>query len=256
VGSLTEDAMAALRRLRAVLPEADILVVGATALARHIPFDYRTSDDLDLVLGVTLEGFREAASELADWQRSEGPAEHRFHTDRGLQLDLVPAGNELRAQGFVPWGDGFEMNLLGFDLAFAHAERVTLEAGLEVLFPPPAVIALLKISAWTDRPERGKDLLDLDRLMQDYLEHQEDRRWDELAALEADYEAQSPFALGLDLGRLVEDADRALVESFLANPPGRLGPDDAAWRIGDRPEKEAARLAAFRRGFDRGLAER
>ena len=141
MGELSDDAMAALRRLRSVLPEADILVVGATALARHIPFDYRTSDDLDLVLGVDLDGFRQAADELADWHRTEGAAEHRFHTDRGLQLDLVPAGEELRARGFVPWAEGFEMNLLGFDLAFAHAERVTLEAGLDVLFPPPAVIA-------------------------------------------------------------------------------------------------------------------
>ena len=175
---------------------------------------------------------------------------------RRLQVDMVPAGEGLREQGFVSWREGFRMSLSGFDLAFAHAERVTLEPGLEVLFPPPPVIALLKISAWADRPERQKDLQDLDELMQSYLETNEDRRWGELAELEPSYDAQPPFALGLDLGRLVGAADRRLVERFLADPPARLGPDDASWRFGDRAEQEKARLAAFRAGFEHALAEK
>ena len=89
--------------------------------------------------------------------------------------------------------------------------------------------------------------------MRDYLERDEDRRWDELAALEATYEAQAPFALGLDLGRLVDDRHRELVERFLANPPARLGPADPRWRLGEREEEEQSRLRAFQRGFEQGL---
>jgi predicted nucleotidyltransferase len=91
--------------------------------------------------------------------------------------------------------------------------------------------------------------------MQSYLEANEDRRWEELVNMESDYDAQPPFALGLDLGRLVGAEHRQLVESFLSKPPPRLGPTDAFWRVGDA-EQEAARLAAFRRGFEYGLADR
>ena len=121
---------------------------------------HRKTDDLDLVVAVPLEDFPGPMKSLPGW-RSHPKKEHCFFSPDGQQVDLVPAGAALVAQGYVEWPSGARMSLAGFDLAFAHATR-ELAGSTAVLVPPAPVIALLKMRAWLDRPHiREKDLADM-----------------------------------------------------------------------------------------------
>jgi len=53
VSQLTAAQLDALRTLRAAYPDAEIAIIGATALAFHIDMTWRTSVDLDLVIAVS-----------------------------------------------------------------------------------------------------------------------------------------------------------------------------------------------------------
>jgi predicted nucleotidyltransferase len=244
---LPPEVASALRQVREVLPSEVILVVGATALRRHLCFDYRHSHDLDLAISLSISDFPGPLTSIAGWIHAGERAPHRFRTERGLQLDILPT----KAAGDVlTWPDGFEMSLVGFDLAFEFAEPVSLEPDLEVLFPTAPTILLLKMSSWQDRPhDRQKDLVDICKLFERYLSDDDERHWsDALLASGVDHELHSAYALGLDLRRITRPSHRRLVQRFLAASPEYHLP------LSLDPEAEEARarrfLESFRAGFD------
>ena len=213
---------------------------------------HRKTDDLDLVVAVPLEDFPGPMKSLPGW-RSHPKKEHCFFSPDGQQVDLVPAGAALVAQGYVEWPSGARMSLAGFDLAFAHATR-ELAGSTAVLVPPAPVIALLKMRAWLDRPHiREKDLADIAHLLVLYVSDDDVRHFEEeyVVDLGLEFEAVSPFLLGHDLGRIMADEHAVHVEEFVRKvSPEKLaafGPPSLS--SADHAERA---IDVFRRGLDAG----
>lgn len=154
------------------------------------------------------------------------------------------------------------LNLVGFRLAFADATPVEVAPGFAVRFASLRSIVPLKMAAYLDRPwERGSDLADIAHILRELLEPDADERWsEEIVNLELHFEDASPFTLGKQLGPLVDEAERRLVQSFLAaieDPADRFSTlqrmaksAPASWKD---PDQLRLRLAAFRRGFESSL---
>ena len=110
------------------------------------------------------------------------------------------------------------MSLAGFDHVFQDASPQDIGHGLMYKVIPPSVLALLKIAAYLDNPQRrAKDLIDLRGLMRQY-ERDTDRIFSD-AVFQADLpdiEVAGAFLLGLDLRSIATSADASLVESFVA----------------------------------------
>ncbi len=207
-----------LARLRARHPDVDLVVIGAAALAHHVPLS-RTTADVDLAFVVTpadlvtlLEGM--------GWQR-DPRLEHRWSGPDAFVADALPATPELVAAGGIAFEDGGRvMSLVGYDLVFEHAAAVELpgtDQSIRVASFPTLVI--LKMAAWLDRPaERRRDLGDLVRSFRERLAVDDERRWGDEHAVGAsglDFDAQSPFFVGLEVAEIALERHRALVDRFV-----------------------------------------
>lgn len=242
---LTAPQAAALAAIRAAFPDSDVVLIGALALGHHIPMEHRTTDDLDLAVAMPMEGF---PGPLERWERHR-KMQHRFFSDEGQMVDVLPAGRELIEQGFVEWPDGEQMSLVGLDLAFAHHTRE--EAGdTTVLVPTAPVMAFLKMRAWLDRPEiRQKDLGDFAYLLVGYVGDDDDRRFeDEIFDLGLDFEDISPFLLGSDLRQIMSSQHRSHAMEFMhrVTPEKLAAHGPSSWRDADDAERA---LAQFRNGL-------
>lgn len=107
--------------------------------------------------------------------------------------------------------------------------------------------------AFLDRPDREDDLTDIAQVIERYLGPTDDRRW----TLPADFDNASAFALGMDVGVLVNEPERDVVTRFLTAAKDendrthalliRNGP----WLWREHPEALFDRLAAFEKGMRR-----
>jgi hypothetical protein len=123
---------------------------------------------------------------------------------------VVPATREDILAGELALEPGVVMSVVGFDLAFSETDSVRIREDLAIPVARLPVVALLKIVAWFDRPhERGKDLADLVFMFDNALPADHDARWDSahpVAAANLEYDDQSAFYLGWELGRIAHPA--------------------------------------------------
>jgi len=233
-------------------------VIGASALAYQLPSYRRETNDLDLVVAISVEDSGRLG-ELPGWQPLPRAGEQAWQSPEGVRIDIVPASRGLLAQGVLRWPrSGMEMSLVGLRLAFEASRPLDVGEGLSVRLASIPAVAVLKVIAYLDRPEgRTKDLEDLGFLLEHHLDDQ-DRRFDLIGAVPGlDYENTSAFALGLDAGQLVNPDERALVDRFIATAKAedsrtraqllRLGPPP--WRADE--DCLPSRLLAFEQGFSR-----
>jgi predicted nucleotidyltransferase len=164
-----------------------------------------------------------------------GEAAHRllFGMDAGAYpLDLVPFAGVAR-NGEIAWppdGD-FVMNIAGYADAHASALAVAITPGFTVKIVSLPAMVILKVLAWTDRPERDKHASDVLLLLRHYHEAgQFDRLYDDgadlLAAFDYDIELAGAALLGRDAQRdvapgtckQVHDAltDERQIDKFIA----------------------------------------
>ncbi|MFO0680502.1 MAG: nucleotidyl transferase AbiEii/AbiGii toxin family protein [Sandaracinus sp.] len=182
--------------------------MGAAALGHHIPLS-RVTRDVDLALVVAPQEISGLLSSLG-WRRDERLT-HRWYGAAGFRADVLPATPELVTTGSVQLDRGEKvMSLVGFDLALAHAATIVLDgtdADVKVASLPSLV--LLKIVAWHDRPsERTKDLGDIALALINALSEDDDRRWDRddpIGASGVQFDEQSPYFVGLELGRIASE---------------------------------------------------
>ena len=98
------------------------------------------------------------------------------------------------------------MSVLGFEEAFESCNRETLPGGTEIRIVTPALLAVMKIVAFSERGEQfPRDLQDLWFILERYAlpPKQENRVFDELASMFPDdtyYEHLGPLLLGWDIG--------------------------------------------------------
>jgi hypothetical protein len=152
--SLVESQLAALREIEQLWPEANAVVIGATALGFYFDMTWRYTADVDFVVALTVDELP-ALANRPGWSRHP-KREYEFTSPDGAKVDLIPAGLPLMQAGKLQWRNGDVMSLAGMDLAFRHAVRH--EGG--VFVAPPPVVAILKMVAFADRPtERERDLV-------------------------------------------------------------------------------------------------
>lgn len=251
--TLTSTQVSSLRELEKALGGRGIVVIGATALGFYYDMSWRKTVDVDLIVAAELDEFPCGIDKIDGWTRHPTRA-HEFRSALGVKLDIVPAGPKLLASGILRWPSGYEMSLLGFDLAFDHAAEHPTADGYPVRVAPPPVIAILKMAAYLDRPaERVRDLVDLGFLLDSYIDDEEERRFDEGAAA-GEYDLVSAYLLGVDAERICGPRHHDLVDKFLAAIGGpeemghaemlHAGPD--RWRT--EPDALARRIRGFRAG--------
>jgi predicted nucleotidyltransferase len=231
------------------------VIIGASALGYYYEMTWRQTFDLDLTVAVNAHELEVTLALQSTWRRDQR-LKQRWISPLGVLVDLIPASAELIAAGVLDWGDGYEMSVCGLDLAHAHAERKQESGGLIVNVAPPAVITVLKMVAYLDRPDaRRKDLDDIAWLLHSYLDEDSDRRWEEGAAYSHDFDAVSAYLLGFDIGRVLSPAHSIMVERFMTNDLawGTLGQIGAPqWRREDEPG--ATPREAMRAGLCAGAA--
>jgi len=151
------------------------------------------------------------------------------------------------------------MNLTGMRLALERGIAFEVEPGLAIPVAPVAVIAVLKMISYLDRPaERERDLHDLAHILENHVPPENDRRFaPEVLDAGVPYEHVSAYLLGYDLRELVNDTERKAVAEFVArvrdvkHPSAtqgrmaRLGP--SSWN--QDPDELLARIEAFMLGF-------
>lgn len=257
--ALSHAQLLALRELRAARSDARIVLVGAAALASHLPLS-RSTADIDLVIAVAPEDLDAFLAPLG-WDRDPRMLQ-RWRGPEEVVADVIPVSDALLAAGEIRFGGGdFAMSLVGFDLVMRHTNIATsqvVDVAVEVATLP--VLVILKMVAWLDRPyERIKDLADLGQILNDALAPDDVRRWDpEEPVFQAglDHEDQSAFFIGAEVARVAGDQHREVVARFLERveePTGSaFGMMLRAVRYGgaDPEERLERRLAAFRRGLD------
>jgi predicted nucleotidyltransferase len=247
-----------LRAVQTLWNSERFIVIGAAAIACHLEFLWRETIDLDLSVASGLDAYARDLERLG-WRRERG-APQRWIVPDGSIVDVLPGHPSLVSKGGFTWPDGSaQLNLVGFRLAFADAVSVKLSPGAGVRVASLRSLVVLKMAAYLDRPwERDSDLADIAHILSEFLRPDAAERWsDEVVDLGIEFEGVSPFVLGKQLGALVDEAERSLVQSFLAaieDPADRLATlhrmahrAPAAWKD---PERLRLRLSAFRRGFE------
>jgi predicted nucleotidyltransferase len=216
----TEAQLADLTQLQNICDElkTQLVVIGAMAYKFHSPDIERYTADIDLTVALDLEDFAELGTRLTDlgWER-EKKIEHRWRSPRGTLIDLLPAGTKLREAKKLTWPESqFSMSLVGFDHVFAEAEAIKINDSLTIHVAPAAVLALLKIVAFLDRPhERQRDLEDLRGILTQYEEGSDRLFLDEVQAANLpDFGLTNAFLLGVDLHALFSAKEAAVVETF------------------------------------------
>lgn len=167
----------------------------------------RSTSDLDLAIAVpSIDAFKDATSDLA----KSGGTGMRFRVER-IQVDLIPFGVDGRIRSPIEVVKGVQMDITGFDEAFATAERMPDPyQGLRI--PTLQAIIVLKTVAWKMRwRQTDKDAQDLHLLLGCVDEGiYEDRCYgDELDRFDGDPRRVGAYLTGRDA---VRDLPRASAE--------------------------------------------
>lgn len=215
---LSEQQVAALQQVAEAWGGTSYALIGATALAVYLDIG-RPTEDLDLTLAIDVGDYQPMMARLEGWTPDERH-EHRWYGPgeypQRARLDVLPVGSEAIETGSLIWPvSGHTMSVVGLDLAMRHAVTMDLQGAL-VPVAPLAVIALLKMVSYLDRPaDRERDLRDLARVFTGYLSDDDDRRWEEpVASSRREHDEQSPYALGHEIARLAEGSHGEVVERF------------------------------------------
>jgi predicted nucleotidyltransferase len=239
-----------LAALAAAHPDRAIVVIGAAALRWHYP-RFRGTLDLDLCIALDLDEHARGVGLPSNWVRQAG-VPHRWRTEEGQILDVLPTADALLDAGRVEWPDGTVMDLIGLDLAMHDHHRFSEDLPANVAVATRRALFVAKIAAWLDRPaERQKDLGDLALLLDDYVDVDDVRRFDELVPADLDWSERPAFLLGNDVRVVGSARHLARIREFV----GRVGDPDrrerhwllqaapAAWRADE--SALAARLRAL-----------
>ncbi len=256
-GPFTPAQRAALLDLRHAWPERRIVLIGASALACQIEMRWRPTNDLDLTV-VAEQAQLAVDLNALGWKRDKH-LEHRWTSPHGVMVDALPASRVDMSAGKLTFAEsGHVMNLAGFDLAFKHDVPVSLDANHHVDVATIPVVVVLKMAAWLDRPsERDRDLEDLAHVFKEYLKADDLRRWeDELIETELAYDDQSAFALGRDVGIIVADVHRRLIDRFFAAVSDGSSAAHAHFARYFAHEDSSAKLSAQLRAFGLGLTRK
>jgi predicted nucleotidyltransferase len=216
-----------------------LFIVGAQARDLLLQYMYdlpvrRATNDVDF--GIVLETWDEFARLRDALINSEGFRSHphqrqRLLDEEGAIVDLVPFGNLEHATGLIAWPPDFSivMRTAGFLEAYDNSVDVRIADDLVVKVASLAGLALLKIVAWDDR-RYERDAQDLGLIMKHYLDAGNQERLyadqgecTDLLGEDFDYDQASARVLGRDVGRLLTDETRPIIERVLSEAANEAG---------------------------------
>lgn len=216
--TLTANQIAAVRDVEATWPNATPTLIGAAALGFHLDMSWRTTSDIDLIVALDFDVFPNDLLARDGWTRHAKKSQ-TFFSPLNCQVDLVPVGPDAIREGVFAWpDDGFEMSVVGLDLAFTHRLERQVLGGSSVFVAPAFVVSFLKMVSYLDRPnDRERDLNDIAHLMEGYIGEDDERRWSDELSADVDFDFVSAFFLGRDVGGALADASQwAKVDTFMS----------------------------------------
>ncbi len=234
-------------------------MVGASAIACHTDRYWRHTNDLDVSVSIAVDDLAANLAALPEL-RPHPKLEHQWLGPGDVKVDILPVGPAAIEAGVIVWPRSqFRMTVLGFRLALEHRQPVSIAPTPVTDVAPLAVICLLKMIAYQDRPhERERDLVDVAYLLEEFLAPTDYRRFSEAAVTAGiGYDLASAFALGRELGDIVNAAERSAALAFInlvrqaEHPTGtqgrmaRLGPR----RWDHEPDELLLRISAFEQGL-------
>ena len=205
-----------------------LFIVGAQARDFLLQYVYdlpvhRVTNDIDFgIIVETWDEFTKLQVDLIVGSRFQPhPAmRQRLVHESGRLIDLVPFGNLEEVSGQISWPPDFSivMSTVGFREAYDNSIEVRVAVDLPVRVASLAGLALMKIVAWNER-RFERDAEDLALMMRNYLDAGNQNRvysdqgdCFDLLNEEFDYHKASARILGRDIGRLLTNMSRPLVE--------------------------------------------
>ncbi len=269
---ISKEAISGLRFILQICRESKrrIILIGATVpqilidLAEGRVGGSRLTRDIDAVIEVNgWSDYDELKHKLIETGFRQGHPPHELHFGHKARFDLIPFGSSIVTEDRMTWPEtGQAMSAVGFVEAFQSAKQKELAPGLTAPVVSIAAFAILKISAYLDRPEeRIRDMVDLIYCLTEY-ERSGKARF-ELTGTEVDdhplyFEEAGAFLLGKEVARLAEAKTKSRVELFLgqledeyARPIGQVLAQEKRIEEDARREDLFRLLQAFRTGYQR-----
>lgn len=234
------DTFQALQKIAATAAKLQIpfLLVGAMArdmLLEHVRDMSKERRTMDVDIGILVGSWGEF-SKFCDAMTANGferypTMRHRFRSDHGVIIDVIPFGGLTDAQGFIAWppDDNPVMSVIGFDDALQHCLQMEITSGQLVNVVSLPGLAVLKLLAWNDRRyDSAKDAQDLALLLLLYGEYAKDRLFDsELELMEHhgfDMGLAGAELLGQDIGAMASEVTTTHILSIICgkNDDGTL----------------------------------
>ncbi len=247
---LQEDAI---RALLGLWGSDRIVLVGGGALAALTGMPWRTTLDIDFVVMADAQVSTQQLSTLEGWVKHPS-RDPRWVYRGGVSVDVVPVTPENLRTGELRWPrSGAVMNTVGLELASKLATAVELSDGSTLRVAPVAVIAVLKMVSFLDRPyDRTRDLADIAWIMEGDLPATDDRRFDpRYDGFDIRYDESPAFVTGEQL-RAIASVHASLVDRFLRTVEDhwlRVITASAPRAWGNDPDAVKRQLRAFRIGF-------
>lgn len=147
----------------------------------------------DIDFAVMISGMKEydqisAALEVKGFNKVAAP--WTFYSEAfKVAIDLMPFG-EIEENYTINFNERYtDLHVLGFREVMEEAVQVQIEDKIANI-PPLSGMVILKLIAWSDRPEeRGDDLQDILKIIQHYYE----LAWDEIVEVHHDTLDKEPF---------------------------------------------------------------
>jgi predicted nucleotidyltransferase len=184
LNQITDDAV--IQMLKAVVPVLemegiDFFIVGA--FARDVGLSIkgfneppaRKTEDIDLAVMVgsnkEYESLKARIANLADFEPDEKEP-YRFIFRKAWEVDFLPFGEianekdqvELKAK------TTFTLDMPGFEEVAPFSQMIKTEEGIQFRVSSLPGVVLLKLLAWQDRPERLKDIYDIDYILKNFFD--------------------------------------------------------------------------------------
>ncbi len=183
-GKIDKFNLEILKKIKEIADKLNIefFLIGATVrdLILHCVYNinvYRATNDIDFA--VKVKSWNEY-NLLIDEIKKQGfikneRIKHRYSYN-GMIVDFIPFGDISDNNETITWPDEDkkEMNIIGFDDAYANTEQLLLQSNPDIIINSASVecLVMLKIFAWNDRtlPTRLRDAKDLYLIITTYLD--------------------------------------------------------------------------------------
>lgn len=253
-----EQKVGAIRALQRLWPNTPMSLVGASAVACHIPFEHRITQDIDLALAVGIDDAHAALTRELGWV-ADARIPHRWASPTGVSIDLIPVEPALLAAGEVIWPGGQRFTLLGFRHALSSTVTVSIADDAELQVASVPALCLLKTIAYESSPvDRERDLGDIAWLLELGVHQNDEARFSSLAvASRLPDDLLGAFLLGARLRALIDASERRALLAFHERVMGALDGGrtqtvmnrkaPSSWKAD--PDRVLHVFRAFRRGL-------